>query len=412
MMKRILAVVFGAALAALSFGQTYLPTGQLFGGAVQTSAPTITTAACGNVVAAGGSAFYSLTVGAASGFPAGCTITFANTDTGRAKAMAVNGVTWPNGGFLWPLQTSAIVNVANAWVIANSPGRWALAADVTFFVDPVSGADTNDCLASGAGACLTIAKAISNYACNAIDAQGHKPIIQLADDTTHYTTQVNLCPVHGTVNAGFTTVPVLRGNVATPANVRMNVTSGNDITAVNVGHAWRVEGIDFRITTGGTAIVADVFSKIYIGVNSFNVGACCNVFGAQNGGFIEWVSNFTIAGPANAVINNAMGGKTVSQAITVTITGTPAWAFAFANLITGGDALLTGVTFSGASTGNRCSISTGGGIDTGGSGATFLPGNVACSGGSVVNPGWYNFLLKRDLDPANDNTPMWLEKVG
>ena len=199
--------------------------------------------------------------------------------------------------------------------------------------------------------------------CNHIDAMGNQPIIQLADDTTHYTTSVNLCDVKGAVAGSFTTfAPTLRGNVSSLGNVVLKTTSSTGITAVNV----------------------------HIGANKFTTGSCCNVMQALNGGFIEWVANFTINGTANTVMYANNGGRFISQPITVTISGTPAWGFSFAFMASNASAYIPSVTFSGSATGTRCSIATAAGIDTNGSGSTYLPGSVACSGGSIVSPGWYN----------------------
>jgi len=46
-------------------------------------------------------------------------------------------------------------------------------------------------------------------------------------------------------------------------------------------------------------------------------------------------------------------------------------------------------------------------------GDPFVYGQVYGSSGRGVFTGMFNFLLKRDMDPAsNDNDPMWLEKAA
>jgi hypothetical protein len=92
---------------------------------------------------------------------------------------------------------------------------------------------------------------------------------------------------------------------------------------------------------------------------------------------------YTITGGASAHWNaNALGSITNGNtAITVTLTGTPAFSAAFAVCTT--NALINPlnlITFSGSATGARYAVSAGGTIDTNASGASYLPGSVAGSG--------------------------------
>lgn len=345
---------------------------------------------CQNSVSLDGAAFYTLTASSVASFPTGCRISVFNTDASRGKNISISGLTFNNGNILWPQQSFTIFNSGSAWVVLNDPGIWQLPTTTTFNVDPVNGNNSNDCLAPGTGACLTVAGALA-YVCNNIDAMGHRTIIQLADDLTHYTTQINACEVKGAGDTSFTSTPVIRGNVATPANVVINTTSSSGFVSVNVHTAWRLEGITWKVTTGGQAVVADVGSIVYIGNNDFQVGSCCNVFQALNSGFIEIVSNFSISANANVVLYANNGGRYVFQPVTVTLNSSPVWAFAFAYVFSNASVYMPGVTFGGTgATGNRCNLILAGGVDTNGGGATYLPGNVACSGGAIVSPGWYN----------------------
>src|SRR4051812_47171340 len=63
-------------------------------------APTLKTGAyvalstdCGNSFALGGNAFYTFTIGVASGFATKCAMRIYNSDTGRGKGIAIIGLT-------------------------------------------------------------------------------------------------------------------------------------------------------------------------------------------------------------------------------------------------------------------------------------------------------------------------------
>jgi hypothetical protein len=66
------------------------------------------------------------------------------------------------------------------------------------------------------------------------------------------------------------------------------------------------------------------------------------------------------------------------------LTGTPSFGTAFAQAMGLGQVEINANTFSGSGTGKRFDASNGGFINTGGAGATYLPGN---SGGTGTNFG-------------------------
>jgi hypothetical protein len=123
---------------------------------VNTSAPTIDATKCGVPQALGGGTFYRVSVGAASGFPAGCKLKFINTDPwptgancslatgGHGKGMDVNGlaseVLWPTGSFQY-------VNIAGAWYKDPSFQRVVVPTGTKFCVS-LAGDDANDGLSS------------------------------------------------------------------------------------------------------------------------------------------------------------------------------------------------------------------------------------------------------------------------
>lgn len=130
-----------------------------------TSAPTISSSNCGAPVALGGNALYTTTVGAASGFTAGCELIFINTDAwptgstcsaitgGRGKVLSVNGLTVP---LLWPQQTYKFRNIANVWYQDPAYQRVIVPTGQKFCFDAVSGSDASDGFGTGANAWKTL----------------------------------------------------------------------------------------------------------------------------------------------------------------------------------------------------------------------------------------------------------------
>lgn len=124
-----------------------------------TSAPSLSSSNCGKPVYAGGNAFYTVALGAASGFTANCVIEISNTDvypgSGRGKRLTINGLS-PDT-VLSPGQYVRYRNVSSAWVRETPLEPWFVQAAVTYYVDS-GGSDTagvSDGLAAGASAFAT-----------------------------------------------------------------------------------------------------------------------------------------------------------------------------------------------------------------------------------------------------------------
>lgn len=108
----------------------------------------ITPGDCGKTIQASGG-FFTITLPGVGGFLQTCQITVANADTGRGKALSgfPTNITSPN--ILWPSQVLTLKIIGGAWTATN-PGRW-VKQNAQFFVD-TAGSDSNDGLATGAGA--------------------------------------------------------------------------------------------------------------------------------------------------------------------------------------------------------------------------------------------------------------------
>lgn len=109
---------------------------------------------CGERITASGGSFYTITIGAASGFPANCVLKISNTDpmpTGAnstgAKVVSVNGTngctTGQTSTYVWPQQSIEVAKIGSAWQITRCPGPWeAPAGAFQINVDPSAGSDT------------------------------------------------------------------------------------------------------------------------------------------------------------------------------------------------------------------------------------------------------------------------------
>lgn len=121
-----------------------------------TSTYTVATSDCGGRIQTT-SGFYTITLGAPSGFSGGCVVRLTNADslpTGSnntyvgAKLISVNGI---NGctpaepsTYLWPTQTMEVTNVnGSLWEITRCPGLWTVpSGSFIINVDPSAGSDT------------------------------------------------------------------------------------------------------------------------------------------------------------------------------------------------------------------------------------------------------------------------------
>lgn len=361
------------------------------------AAPSLSSSNCGQTITLGGNAFYTVTLGAASGFPATCTMTFVDIDSGRAKKMSVNGITYPNGSMLWPLQVTVIKNVNNVWTVAVDPGRWKLSNFVQFEVNS-AGSNGNDGLATGAAnAFQTIPGAISVIN-TILDARGFGVVLHAdcSGAPTTYTGQVRPLPIVGqaigpdpTTTLANNLTPVISGDTTTPGNCILTSASGPTVALIG-GTYWNIQGFQLKNTDGSSpCLLLDQQSWTrfqFIDFNSCN-GASGNHIVVENFSGAKAAGNYTISVGASAHVFSTLGGEFLYGLGTITLTGTPIWASSFASANRNSFQFWGGATFSGASTGPRYNASLGGGIDTNGGGATFLPGNSA---GSATNPGWYN----------------------
>lgn len=250
-------------------------------------------------------------------------------------------------------------------------GREVLSANRTYYVR-TDGSDSNNGLANtSGGAFLTIQKA-ADVITETLDLASYTATVQVADGT--YTSGVTLRKCHG--RGGFG-VAVLQGNSGTPANVVISTTSASAILSTANANEWLVKDLKVQTTTSGYGIYASV--NTYISFENIVFGACATsqVYAAY-GGTAAASGNYSITGGAPYHWIVALGGRIVVSGKTITLTGTPAYSTGFAAASHCGVVSCSSNTFNGSATGKRyTNIVANGIVDTGGGGASYLPGGTA-----------------------------------
>jgi hypothetical protein len=280
---------------------------------------------------------------------------------------------------LWPSQSVTVYKSnSGAWAVPQA-SKWVYASAPTIFVDPVNGSDTsNDGLSTGTAAMQTISGAF-NLATKNFQGNGGTITIQLADGT--YTT-ANPLFNGGQTGAFLFSIGGAPGHGASV--IMQKGFSVKDFVAVGFNE------MTFN-SVSGSAINAD--QSGIVDVNStvtFGSGASMSPMSATNGGTVNIDGAMTFSGGSlNIGFIAQSGGKLNFNTSTINVSAAVAFGTccAFANT----NALISaqGVTFSGAgvagTTGQRYLALTGGGIDTGGGGASYFPGSSA---GSATSPAW------------------------
>jgi len=276
--------------------------------------------------------------------------------------LANDAVDIPKASFLtWALAIEASV--------ANS--REVLVGTRTYFVNVNTGSDSNTGLSSGA-AFQTINKAINVAA--GLDTSIYSVNVSVANGT--YAENITLKPLLG---PGTLTIT---GNTATPGSCVIQPASGSPVSSTSpvvnaamLGFNTIAAGANHFAISGGRFS----YSNWQFGPTS---GYHIDISGYAT---VTLAGPVTIAGSAYAHIH-ASTGTWKGFSFAMTLSGTPAWTYAFCFVELTGVALFAIPTFSGSATGARYNAATNGVIATFGSGASYLPGNSA---GSTATGGQY-----------------------
>ena len=286
-------------------------------------------------------------------------------DTGGTRFVLVSGAP-----FIYdPADTTSADNGVNI-IVSNDGGCYKLAsfarekltANRTYYVRK-DGSDSNSGLANTAGgAYVTIQKALNAAA--ALDPSIYSVTISV--DGTGASYAENL------------TIPVMLGGklltLTTSTGANIAPASGSPITANIPGVNVQVTG--FTLTAASaTHIGASNGARVAYSGITFTASALFHI-SSQSNALVINTGAYTIAGGAYAH-HYANGGRIALAGITVTLTGTPAFAYAFAAAQVGASIEYASTVFSGSGTGARYNVTAGSVIMTFGAASTYLPGNSA-----------------------------------
>jgi hypothetical protein len=254
-------------------------------------------------------------------------------------------------------------------------GRELLTAARAYYVDGSSGDDANDGLSSGAGAFATLQKA-ADVIFGTLDLGGYDVTVNVAAGT--YTAGLSVTSPQ--VGAG--TISFI-GDAATPPNVTISLSSGNCIGLGGAGTKLTVQG--FKLETSNAAGL-QVLSGANLTASDVEFGACGFTHIRAFGG-VASIGAATISGNSQRFVSAENQGSINIGFATFTLTGTPAFAsaFAYADRLSVISANTT--IFSGSATGARYSVTLNSAINTFGGGASYFPGD---SSGSTATGGQYN----------------------
>ena len=277
--------------------------------------------------------------------------------------------------------TAGRPSVRNPYVTDADPRlsaarRERLTSDRTYYVR-VDGSDGNDGLTdTAAGGLRTIQRAVWLVS-STVDMAGYQCTIQLGAGT--YLESVNLSRYVGA------RPPIVRGDTTTPSAVEV-VGVGASPCFLNhlTGSHWAIEGI--KLTHGEANAVVARGSVLSLKHVEFGAAGGFHLY-ADTSGHIVVAGEYAISGGASAHAGADSGGSIRATGTTVRIANTLGFNLGFAFAQRGGIVQANQMTFVGSAAGRRFWAATNGVIDTGDSGADYLPGTEAgrtASGGQYI----------------------------
>lgn len=201
----------------------------------------------------------------------------------------------------------------------------------------------------------------------------------------------------GTYSAGASLEGTLPGQTGAPAITF--VTSGGGVTVSASGQCFAAVGAQFTLDGAFTLITTSAAGAANAAVASTNGGLVVlegsgTVFGSSGeyhmlaaaGGQILGTGgmSYTISGGAAVHWQAQTAGNITIEEATVTLSGTPVFSAAFAQVVDGGTIDCAANTFSGTASGSRYNATNCGVINTNAAGTTYLPGSTS---GTGTNPG-------------------------
>lgn len=264
--------------------------------------------------------------------------------------------------------------------VQYSQVRKVLTANLNLYVATTGNDSTNTGLTAGSPF-LTLQKAYNFLQQNYDLAGQYVATINVAAGTYTAGLLAN-GPVTGAT--GYQNV-VVNG---TGAGTNVSVGSSSTCFGAATGAQYIVSNCSIQSSGSGSngVVTNDALSRIGIGAGVTFGGMSGGAHIFCSGGLISVSNAYTIAGgAANHLLVSNPGSLITYGAITVTLSGTPAFSnFAIAQYLS--QINVAGITFSGSATGTRYSASNNAIIYTNGGGASYLPGNSA---GSTASGGLY-----------------------
>jgi len=253
--------------------------------------------------------------------------------------------------------------------------REVLSANRTYYVR-TDGSDGNTGLANtSGGAFATIQKAID--AATGLDLNVYSVTIQVANGT--YTGGNTL---KSYVGVGPITI---QGNTTTPANVLVSTGSAHSFFGSGVIGKWVLKGMK---TVTSAAYHFHFKAGTIVDFDRWDFGACPSYYHIEcdTQSVVSCVGgSYSITGGAAVHWRVAEHAEVRVFSTTITLSGTPAFATAFADVSYGSE-IISNATFSGSATGKRYQVTVNSWIETFGGGANYFPGNSA---GSTATGGQY-----------------------
>ena len=260
----------------------------------------------------------------------------------------------------------------------QSAARPKLIANTTFYVGYPGGSDTNQSNGWGmtTGTSFVTLTAAYTRVVDDYDCQGFNVTFQLNDGTYPSTL------IYGYLLAASSVSIV--GDVGTPANVVIAGINAFGIRFFECGQIFlggitiSATGTAGQYTYQGIGLVADTGSYITLTSPIIFAASGYTQLAAYNGGLFETVGvAYTITGGTNAHMS-AVNANIITVDSTITITGTPAFATAFATSSgSGANLIVYSTTFVGSATGVRWIVQQNGVVNTLGAGGSYLPGSSA-----------------------------------
>lgn len=278
-------------------------------------------------------------------------------------------------------EDTLLVHDGSAWRSLIDPMRERLTAARIYYVR-TDGNDSNNGLSDTAGdAFLTIQKAV-DVVFGTLDLSTFDVTIQLGDGT--YAGGGIMTGLR--LGSGSITI---QGNAAHPENVIVDVSGSSPSTQACflAAHGARLIVKDMELRTNGSIHCLNARAGGLIEFSNLRFGACASSHArSDSNGVIEGIGNYQISGGAVAHWSAAIGGVIRVQSRTITLIGTPAFSTAFAVGLLGGIIAANSNTFSGGANGQRYNLATNAALNTGGAGASYLPGDMA---GATATGGEY-----------------------